>query len=101
MIELALIAAAVALGFLIVMYKMGIKKVLAYDLYVDVGLTILLMMIFSGSFSGMVVALIGGLALSIILLILRKFIGYTKYEMWFDENERQREGWVNYPGWFN
>ena len=82
------------------MYKMGLRRVLGYDLYVDVALTILLMMIFSGSFSGMVVALIAGLVISIVLLILRKFIGYEKYEEeWTGTG--YNSGWVRYPGWFS
>lgn len=98
MIELAIVAAAIAVGFFIVMFKMGLRRVLGYDLFVDVSLTVLLMMMFSGSFSGMVVALMSGLVISVVLLVLRKFIGYEKYEERYVNNTYHSD-WIRYRGW--
>ena len=98
MIELAIIAAGVALGFFIIMIKMGFRRVLAYDLYVDIGLTILLMVMFSGSFSGMVVALLTGLLVGIVLLVCRVLFGTEKYEEVRLPNGRIKGHWVKYKG---
>lgn len=99
MLEMMIIAVAAAIGLLILMFKLGTKKVLGYDIYFDIALTVLLMISLSGTFSGMVIALIAGLTISITLLILRKFIGLERYEPIRLPNGRQKYVWVFYPGW--
>lgn len=99
MIELMIIAGLSAIGLIILMFKLGTKKVLGYDVYFDITLTILLMITLSGTFSGMVIALLAGLFISIVLLITRKLIGLERYEPVRLANGRQKYIWVAYPGW--
>lgn len=100
MVEMMVIAALSAIGLLVVMFKLGTKKVLGYDVYFDISLTVLLMITLSGTFSGMVIALLAGLTISVVLLVLRKFIGLERYEPIRLPNGRQKYIWVSYPGWF-
>ena len=67
-----------ALGIVFLLYKVGFKWVLAYDVIVDIVATIGLMYIFAGTYSGMMAAIIGGLFISVILIIAKKFVGYEK-----------------------
>ena len=94
-----ILAGIATLGFLVLMFKLGLRKVLGYDIYVDIALTVLLMMMLSGSFDGVMVALVSGLLISIILLILRKFIGYERYEDYAFDDGKVKTIWVRYPGW--
>ena len=63
---------------LIVAYKMGIKKVLAFDIPIDIALTGGLMYAFSGTYSGMLTACISGLIVSLIFMYLKRTICYEK-----------------------
>lgn len=75
-----LVALGLLVGFatLIHFFKMGIKRVAGYDLYIDLFLTWLLMMLFHGTQAGMVIAIIGGLMISVMLRVLRWGIGYQR-----------------------
>jgi len=61
-----------ACAFLILLYKLNFKKVLQYDLVIDIAVTFFLMWIFAGTFAGMMAAIIGGLFVSIVLVLLKK-----------------------------
>ena len=61
-----------ALGLLFLVLKLGVKKVLGYDILIDIGITSLLMWSLAGTYSGMMAALIGGLIVSIVLFIMKK-----------------------------
>jgi len=61
-----------ACAFLILLYKLNLKRVLQYDIVVDVAITFFLMWIFAGTFAGMMAAIIGGLFVSIVLVLLKK-----------------------------
>jgi len=63
-----------AVGIIIVLFKMGMARVLAYDVYVDIAATAFLMYVFSGTLGGMIAAMAGGLFISISLLILKMYI---------------------------
>ena len=67
-----------ALAFVILLYKIGIRKCLGFDLYLDLFVTILLTAIFGGTYSGMMAAIIGGLVFSIVLMALKQIHGYDK-----------------------
>ena len=62
-----------AVGMLFLLYKVGLKRVLAYDVIVDIVATIGLMYIFAGTYAGMMAAIVGGLfvveALSVIIQV--------------------------------
>jgi len=67
-----------ALGIVFLLYKVGFNKILGYDVIVDIVATIGLMYIFSGTYSGMMAAIIGGLFISVVLIIAKQFINYEK-----------------------
>jgi len=74
--EIIALGLLVGFGLLIHFLKMGIKRVAGYDLPIDLFLTWLLMMLFHGTQSGMVIAIIAGLMISIAIRIIRWTIGY-------------------------
>jgi len=61
-----------AFGLLLLAFKIAGRKVIGLDIFFDIGITIALMVMFAGTFSGMAAAMIGGLSVSIVLLIMRK-----------------------------
>lgn len=68
-----------AVGILLLLFKCGdIRKVLAFDVPIDIGATIGLSMLFFGTVSGMAIAAVGGLIITIVLFILKKAIGYKR-----------------------
>lgn len=58
--------------------KMGVKRIAGYDIYIDLFLSFLLMVLFHGTQGGMMVALIGGLVISVWLRLMRWVNGYQK-----------------------
>jgi hypothetical protein len=66
------------LGLFFHALKIGVKRLAGYDIYVDLTLSFLLMILFHGTQAGMVVALIGGLFISITLRVMRWTMGYQK-----------------------
>jgi len=67
-----------ALGLLLLALKAGGRKTIGSDLFVDVLITVTLLVAFYGTFSGMAAAMIGGLSASIVLFILRKTITHER-----------------------
>ncbi len=63
-----------ALGLLVLIFKFGIRRVIAYDIPIDIAITGLLMYLFAGTYSGMIAAMVGGLIVSITLFALKKTI---------------------------
>lgn len=63
-------------GVLLHFWKMGIKRVLGYDLVFDLFLSIMLTVVFHGTQGGMMLAIIAGITISIVLRVTRWFIGY-------------------------
>lgn len=61
-----------ALGLLLLALKIGGRKTIGNDIFVDVLITVTLMVCFYGTFSGMAAAMVGGLFASIILFVLKK-----------------------------
>ena len=78
-IETAAIITAVA-AFIFCM-KMGVtnlRRMLYYDLYVDLTITIFLGWLWAGTYSGMFAAILAGVILSIVLIGLKLVFGYEK-----------------------
>ena len=67
-----LIGIASALGLLLLALKAGGRKTIGNDIFVDVLITVTLMVCFYGTFSGMAAAMVGGLTASITLFVLKK-----------------------------
>ena len=63
-----------ALGRLFQIFKFGIRRVVSYDIPIDVAVTGFLMWAFAGTYSGMMAAMIGGLVVSVVLYVLKRTI---------------------------
>ena len=67
-----------ALGLLLLTLKAGGRKTIGNDIFVDVLITLTLMVCFYGTFSGMAAAMVGGLTASIVLFIMKKTMVHEK-----------------------
>lgn len=67
-----------ACGILFLLAKLNIKRVLAFDVLVDIGASVMLMVMFFGTFAGMMAAIVGGSIISIVLFTMKKIFGYQK-----------------------
>ena len=70
-----------ALGLLLLALKAGGRKTIGHDVFVDVLITITLMVCFYGTFSGMAAAMVGGLCASIVLFIMKKTMVHEKLKV--------------------
>ena len=61
-----------ALGLLLLALKVGGRKVIGMDIVFDIAITITLMIMFAGTFSGMAAAMFGGLFVTILLFIMKR-----------------------------
>jgi|TARA_R110000824_G_scaffold13001_5_gene56788 hypothetical protein len=84
------IVSAAAILFLI--FKFGkIRRVLAFDIPIDVTSTLGLTFLLAGSFAGMMTAIFGGAIISAVLFTMKKLMGCEKLTA---------KGWVeNKPHW--
>lgn len=69
-----------ALGLLLLALKAGGRKTIGHDIFVDVLITVTLMVCFYGTFSGMTAAMVGGLTASLILFVLKKTVVHETLE---------------------
>lgn len=67
-----------ALALLLLALKIGGRKTIGSDIFVDVIITVTLMICFYGTFSGMTAAMVGGLCASIVLFIMKKTMNHQK-----------------------
>lgn len=67
-----------ALGLLILALKAGGRKAIGHDIFVDVLITVTLMVCFYGTFSGMTAAMVGGLTASLVLFVMKKTMPHEK-----------------------
>lgn len=77
-IRMILVGILSALGLLLLALKAGGKKAIGHDIFVDVLITVTLMVCFYGTFSGMTAAMIGGLTASIVLFLMKKTMTHEK-----------------------
>lgn len=70
-----------ALGLLLIALKVGGRKTIGHDVFIDIMITLTLMVCFYGTFSGMAAAMVGGMAASIVLFIMRKTMKHEKLSM--------------------
>ena len=92
MIFYILAGVASALAILFTLFKLDIRKVLAFDIAVDVGASILLIVMFAGTFAGMMAAVIAGSIISIVLYTIKRVLGFKKLS-----RKGLRMVWVNVP----
>ena len=68
-----------ALSLLLLALKIGGRKTIGHDVFVDVLITLTLMVAFYGTFSGMAAAMVGGLVATIVLFIMKKTMVHQKF----------------------
>ena len=61
-----------ALGLLFLIFKFGVRRIISYDIPIDIAITSFLVYAFAGTFSGMLAAMIGGLIVSVALFAMKK-----------------------------
>jgi membrane protein CcdC involved in cytochrome C biogenesis len=61
-----------AAGILFLVFKFGVRRVIAFDIPIDIVSTGFLMFMFAGTFSGMLTAMIAGLIISITLFVMKQ-----------------------------
>ena len=104
--EIFLMAISAAMGMIFLILKFGtLRRVLAFDIGIDIGVTALLMWSMAGTYSGIMVAIMAGGMLSATLYVLKKMFppdtltpkGWVKSEntMFADWLTKQRDGIVN------
>lgn len=69
--EILLFGALSAASVLLLLFKLGIRRVLGMELFADTVLTFFLVFVFAGTFVGMQVGLIAALIVSVTLRIMR------------------------------
>lgn len=67
-----------AAGMLALAYKIGIRKVINYDIFFDIVITSILMYSLAGTYAGMMAALVGGLMVTIVLYGLKQTMDREK-----------------------
>ena len=67
-----------AAGLLFLAFKLGMRKVIGYDIVFDILITAVLMASLAGTYSGMMAALLGGLIVSVVLFIMKKTMVHEK-----------------------
>lgn len=87
-----------AFAFLILFYKIGFRRILHHDIIVDVVVTFFLMWIFAGTFAGMMAAIIGGLFVSIVLVVLKRTTPRERFGVIKTDSFPYRKfGWITVP----
>lgn len=89
--ELFIAGLATVGAILFLLFKVNIRKALGFDLFIDAGVSVLLVIMFAGTFSGMFVAAISAFIFSVALFALKRIIGYDRLT---------RKGWKHVrPNW--
>lgn len=79
MLEIMALAGFAAAACLFLIFKFGnIRRVLAFDIWIDIGVTMFLSAMLFGTFSGMATALVAGTIVSIVLYALKRIVGHDK-----------------------
>ena len=69
-----------AAGMLALAVKLGIRRIIHYDIFFDIVITSILMYSLAGTYAGMMAALIGGLLVTIVLFGLKMTIDREKLQ---------------------
>ena len=82
-----------AAGMLLLLFKLGkLRRVLHYDVAIDVLLTIALCILMAGTFTGVMIALVAGFIITVTLFAMRKMMGtekpvFTGWKLGWKRNE--------------
>lgn len=82
-----LLGIATAIGAWIIMLKLGIRKVLNFEVPIDVAFTLGLVAYLSGTISGAMIGVVAGIALSILLALSKKLFGVERVNWKFWEKK--------------
>ncbi len=61
-----------ALGFLVLFWKLGFRRFRLFEVPIDLGVTAIMALLFWGTFSGMMTAIVGGLVFSLLFRVAVK-----------------------------
>lgn len=75
-----IVSSVAALAIFILFAKIGLKYVIAYDVYVDIAVTVLLIYMFKGTLTGMIAATFAGCIFSLLMLVSKLFVKPYKLE---------------------
>ena len=90
----ALIAGLVsALSALFLLAKLDMRKCLGYDVPIDITFTVGVAWLMKDTYSGISSAMIGGLLLSVLLIVLKKFLGAERID-WKLSFRNKRLTWI-------
>lgn len=81
MIELAMAGVISASAALLVCCKLGMRRVLGYDVLADVSVTVAFVWMFAGTYSGMMAGILGGALFSLALYTLKPLLGCEKLRL--------------------
>jgi len=74
--EMLLYAGTAATGILFLLFKFSnVRRMLAFDIIIDIVATTFLMIALAGTGNGMMIALIGGTMISVTLWIMKQVVG--------------------------
>lgn len=94
-----------ALAFIVFMLKLRrntLRKLLGLHLWLDIFVTVAMGVLLSGTYSGMTVAILGGLIFSASLIVLRKIYGYAEIVIIRDDDHLVPAiRWEYTRGWRN
>jgi hypothetical protein len=94
MITYLLTGMLTALGFWIILMKLNIKKVLNFEVGIDVLFTVGMVAYLAGTFSGVMTGVVAGITLSLLLALSKKIFGVEKINLkrWKIPNNQRSEG---------
>lgn len=72
-----------AAGVIFIVMKLELttlRRILAFDIYVDIAVTLALIWLLRNTISGLQMAILSGVILSLVLLVTKYLIGYEKRE---------------------
>lgn len=78
MITLILMGGLVALATIILAHKLGIRKIAGNDIAADIMLSVGLAVLFAGTMSGLMIAAIAGILVSLYLIAVKKTVQVQK-----------------------
>lgn len=80
-------------AFWLLTAKIGILRVLGYELWIDIMISLAIIVVLTGTTSGSIIALLGGALVSLTLSIAKKLLGYERYSF------KERRWLYTGPAW--
>lgn len=89
MIDIFILAIIAAAGIILLVFKIApMRRVLAFDVPIDIAATVILCFAMAGTFTGIMIGLVAGTIITIVLFIMKKIIGADTWTP---------KGWVESP----